>query len=688
MTEARTGWTSPTAGILPDALPDFPWKKEGAAAVTIVDGAFVLDDNNPADLLAYSRPLHPDDTTITNHRPNSSAWVQARLRVVQADPWAPKTSAPVCGIELSDGNRRIMAAVGNGAAMLIDPEHALILAKGHRFASSAYFDLMLAKIGSERWELWIDGVRVAVVPYLLARKVAGGAGGYSRWGSISNLHTSETHWQFVEDSLDEPPPAQITLARVMRSLPIAIQSRMGEIGTALLRATVGMLAHPAHGLQETAQGLTVGRWPIGGTWGYLGDTLPASLVPAWTALDPAGVSIDRERVRIHAQAAPTHTGSRADFPPFLSNAVPFAPDDDGTEYTVSSTWRVIKYAPDAAGRVGPHLQIWNGSRIVTAQLVEIDPLDPDLGHGWTLARAPTVGALTLVPSSLGIWRVDPMQAHRVELQVLGHEVVLLIVNGRIVDRARYGDFTDATNETHAFVAAGGAGAAGPEVYAYTWDAHAQRRMADLSTRPWWAQDALDRLVFLGGCERNDEADTAKRTWHMGSHGRGTATGLIVELRRLSCDFRPILLDYSEPAEWFLEASYPEVTPIYLEADGFFALMVAEVYQLPPNFTVETFGALAERYLLPLGTLDLRYELALAVLTTGAITNPDPSTSRVPVTSSEWFTIGAVVTIRTADNLTWELAVVKGVPTGTDVDLNLLGSSYPGSSVLRVTIART
>lgn len=686
----RTGYTPADDGVLPDALAYFPWAKNGAQVPTIAAGAFVLDDNSGVEELTFQRTIEITDGATTPARTNESIWFQARLKVPQADAWTPKSGAPVAGLEISDGERTLACVVGNGQVRLIDPSTAAILAAGEPRSTASYLDVTLAKIGSERWDLWIDGALIVTIPYLLTYAPASGSppGGHTRWGSLSSAHTSESHWAYVEDTLGEPPPSQATVDRIHRSLPIALQTRWNSVTRALLRATVSLVAEGLHALKEAPGSLSVGRWPMDpALWEYLGDKLPASLDPAWTALDPGNVSISRERVLLAIQPTPTLTGHRAEFPPYLSAGTPLSPDRM-TEYRARSTWEVVEYTADAAGRVGPHLQIRNGHFIITAQLVEVTPGVPDDGHGWVLTLTATVGTLTRVNTSLGPWRVDPYRPHTVELQSQGL-VVLLIVDGTIVERVVASEFTDATTEVFAQIAGGGSGTPGPDCIALSWDAEAERRGADLSPRPWFTQDALDRLVFIGGCEQNDEVDSVKQTWQGLTLARGTTRGLAVELRRLGCGHAEVV-SYSEPAGWFLEASYPEVTPIYLEADGFFALMVGEIHKLPPNFTRGEVAELARRYLLPVGTLDLRYELALAAVTTGAVTNPAPTTSRVPVSRSDWFVVGDVVVIRTADNATWEHATVSGVPTATDLDLDLLnfGPSYPSGSVVRVTIATT
>lgn len=687
--QIRTGLTEPSQG-LPTTLDD-PWTKNGSQAITIYDSTFVIDDSSTLEQLTYQRNLHPADTIATPPRIGDTAWVAARVRIASSDPWLPQSEAPVVGIELCDGARTLAVVAGNGVLMLVDPSTAVILSEQITAPTLKPMVIEFGKIGAERWEVWLEGDKVLEIPYRLARAApAGSGGGFIRWGSLSSGHESLSNWWTVIDSLNERVPLLLMLGRIIGALPPPIYARLSARMWAIGYATASMVSQAIYGITEAPNMLRVGRLPVdAGRYRYDGDTLPSALDPAWTDIVAGQVAVDDDRLRLKIQTGvKPHAGSDAEFPDFVANSTSYPPDVDAIEHRVRSRWQVQQYTPDAAGRVGPYMQIRDENFIVTAQLVEIDASDPSLGVGWTLTLKATVGTLALPADSIGVWRVDPYQEHDVELQVLGQSVVLLLVDGAIVDRVPYASFTDATTDRLARIAAGGATSPSPSGAFFSWAAEAERRMADLSSRSYWSQDAADHLVFIGGLERNDEVDSAKRTRRSLAAMRGTSVGLVVELRRLTGDATPQLLTYSEPASWYLEASWPDITPVYLEADGYVVTTVVEVYSIPPNFTASQFFELIRRHLLPLSTLGLRYELAVAVLTTGALSSPTSTTTRITVDDSSWFTVGDVITIRKADNSAWEQATVVAVPSATTIDVTLLGISYPTGSIVRTVVATT
>jgi len=694
----RIGWTSADTGVLPSAYDD-PWTVVGAA-LTIADDEYVVLDANPAAELSRWRPLHPHDGPSTLPRSTEYVWAQAKLRVASADAWAPQSVASVCGFALSDGNRILGVSVGNGNVWLIDPQPGIastgvVLYDVGSFATTLSLDIMLVKHGAERWELIVNGKSVASIPYLLAPPDTAplSPGGSFRWGSLSPGHVSTSYWAWFEDSLNIALPVQARLTRNRLSLPIALQARWNALSEAFHRATNGLFAHANHLLDGAATQLEVGRLPAVPKFTFLGDEDPTLLDPVWLKLTPANVTTDRERQLLDGITSAI-VGLRATFPQFLANAV-HIPVDSDMEWRVGATWRVDEYTPDAHGRVGPYVQMHNGDRIVTAQLVEIDSATPDLGRAWRLTDSAIVGALTLATKALSetddtAWRVNVERAHSVELQVLGHDVVLLIVDGRIVDHTDYGAFADVTAAEAATIACNGDGVtAGADTTAYVWDGFAELRCADLTSRDLWRQNALDRTIWIGGCERNDVVDTAKNTTPGVIQGRGTLVGLSVELRRLTCDARSVGTVEHVPGEWFLEVSYPEVTPIYLEVDGNVATTMAEVFAVPPNFTVDTFGAMIARYLLPMSTLGMRYAVALAVETTAPITNPVPTTSQLTVDSTDWFAIGDLVDVRNAAGTLVETRTVLAVPSGILIQIgHIVSADFPAGSVMRKIIAST
>lgn len=124
------------------------------------------------------------------------------------------------------------------------------------------------------------------------------------------------------------------------------------------------------------------------------------------------------------------------------------------------------------------------------------------------------------------------------------------------------------------------------------------------------QTAIERLVFRGGCESNGELETWKRARRDNVVMRGTARGILMELERLTCNASVFETDETAPACWYLDVSFPDVTPIFLDAAGSSHRVTYEFPAQSLLLTPTDIAALALRYILPISTSELTYRIVL------------------------------------------------------------------------------
>jgi len=143
------------------------------------------------------------------------------------------------------------------------------------------------------------------------------------------------------------------------------------------------------------------------------------------------------------------------------------------------------------------------------------------------------------------------------------------------------------------------------------------------------------------------------------------------------------------AYWVLEVTYPEVTPIFLELDQTYSVVVVECgWGQPPNLTLESFAAHAARYLLPSSTIELSWALCLATGITAPLTVPGPGLTRIPVTSSTGFNAGDTVTLRDTATSATEERVIDSIVSATAIDVDTVAGAFGASDVLRRLLITT
>lgn len=664
-------WWHADGGVLPQAVAD-PWILTGTGA-SLANGALRLVDSSGAARLTYLHKLVSSDGPTAAPRQRDWVWFQLSVRGVSATPAWASGASPI-GFFIDDGARAMAVSIGS-SLQLIDPVTGDVVATvAASFSWLVEHVYLLLKTGSDRWVLHVDGKKVAEVAYTAAAVSPGGPARVVV-GSMDVGGTSTCYVNQLEVGLNQAVPPQWKVDRAYYGFPVAIQNRWTTMARAALRATVGLLETPIRMLEEAWRDLTAARLAES-AYSFAGDVMPDDVIPAWTLVNGGDLSIERGRLRIDA-AGVTTTGVSV-LAPVAATGLPV-----DVEYCFGATWTVPEYTADAAGRVGPYMRITNGDAHVVVQLVEVVA-----GESW--AWVFTDDAITGAYTEIGTiqWQVDIRQAVDVEVLVLGQQWVLLLINRQIVDRVPYASFDSGSADPGFELGSASAGAGAVGVYLVE-HVIAERRLCDLARRPLLLQGAVERAIPVGGCERNDELETWMQHHIEVQQLRGTRQGILVEVKRLACTEDCYVVRNTDYAGWYLDVSYPEVTPIWLDAEGVLSDVFVEFGVGSVNFSPQALADLAAWYLVPRSTPELEYFVCLAARLTIDSTVPAPGRTRVTVVSTEGFTVGDAVTIRTSDNVVLEDHVVVAVISGValDIDETTL-APFPAGSVIRKVLATT
>lgn len=656
--------------MLPELAPD-PWIAVGSGA-SLVDDGVQIADASALDPATYTHELTGRERIVGPSRASSWVWLTARVRGVSAAAAWASGASPI-GLWIDDGTRAVAVSIGSTLAW-IDPYTGDVvdtIATSWPWLTAR--DYVLEKVGSDRWRLRVDGRLLAELPYTAAVASAGPPA-LVGFGSLDPVGVSTAVFDAVEASLNQAVAPPWKVAAFVRSLPISIQSRWNALADAAARATVGLLETVVRLLDEAWRELGAARVALRSA-SFKGDVLPSLAVPAWTLENAGALSVERQRLLMEADGI-TKTGVHYDV------TLPGTGVPDDVEWALRATWRVESYTPDAQGRVGPYMQAVNGHGRITLQLVEVVAGE---SWAWVFTNDQLVGAY----ATFGVqWPVNPYAEHVVELRVLGRDWVLLIIDQQIVERWEYSAFTSGPSGTFFELASSGGGASAVGVWTVR-DVSGVVYLCDLYRRPLLLQSAVERLVFVGGCERNDEIESWNQHHHDVEALRGTTQGIVVETRRLTCGADAAVIADDGPIQWFLEETYPEITPIYLEAAGSFAVVHVEFRVGALNFTPQQLADLLARYLVPVSVPELRYEVCLAATLTGNTTVPAPGTTRVTVASTSGFEVGAAVTIRDAANTVQEDHVVTAIVSATVLEIDETSAApYVAGDVIRTVLATT
>ena len=613
-------------GVLPDAARA-PWVVTGAGGVLASDPPIVRVAGATA-VSAYSR-------THTRKLVTDRVEIQAMF--------ALRSSSPVWDVSghvlwIDDGERRLAVAMGT-TIHLVDPETGTVLyeiptALQPGEATRLHW-VHLIKRGVERWELAVDGRRVLVWPYV-GGAASTAAAAVIGWGWKDAGGSGEADWGPVETGINMTLPRGPDVERWRASMPAPIQSRWNAKHHAFGRATVAV-AHTVEDSMESVANPNYGDFTAGAITVESGDldgtTLPAA-VNGWTlAGDTGEFEIVRERIRINESTSPTYAVHT------VTEPVVMTPDAGRTwTWALQARVRVDRVeTTDTRGRAGAFLIIRNGDRQIGAALVHArDNADR---FGWILTDSNPSSALG---NAVGIFGdVDPYREHLVELFFTGDRVILF-VDGDLIEDAAYDRFTTPTAD-RAF-RWGRDGSSMLRARVDFSDVRYAVSHADLGSRPAFWHRLKERLVFRSGCERNDTLDVWMRHRTQAFEARGTDR-VISEIRRVACDDDAELVVKRRPAAWFVNVTYPGVSPVWVDVDQSVAEVTAEfAVDDAPNFTADQLERLVTRYLLPHSALESRFDATPVARLTSASSGGGGGT-QFDIAAFDGFAIGDVVEMR-------------------------------------------
>jgi hypothetical protein len=665
-------WLPATSGVLPEAAAQRPWSKVGTQPVTIVGAGYRIANTTGTERLVYVQQAFPGDRPTS--RPRVSDFLEMQLRL-QGSSMAPTwgSDASPLGFYIDDGARVAGVSVGP-TLQFIDPATGAVLGIiASAWSWLAPHTYALRKRGAFGWTLVVDGKELGTLGYDDAAATSGvpTATGYTSpapahfgWGALDVSGLATGTFDRLEVGLNADLPPQGKVDRLRLSMPAAMQSRWSTFAEGLLRATVGLAEGALRRIASVGEAIGGGQ-VVAELATFDGDQLPSTIQPVWEIENDGVVDIDRQRVRVS-------TDGSSEMAIFRS----FAFESPGTTMSQRrgrASIIVESHTADAFGRVGPVLYVEDGIKAAIAQLVE----DGD-AHAWVLTTD-VVDSAPVIPLS-AVHRVDSGQAHVVEIELSEGGEARLIIDGAILDRVPYASLVAAGDgPVVAFVSSFGV--------ACVWTlerALMERRTTDMSRRPMFLQTVIERLIFVGGKERNDTLESARvHSW--GLHDlRGTTNEILVELYAATVSVYCAVVTQTTHGDWFLELSYPEVTPIYLEFHGNLLDIFAEFPVGVVTMSNAEFAAWVARYLLPVSVLELKYHACLSTRLTANTATAGPLT-QVIVQSTAGFEAGDTVTLHNAANTTQTTTTIDSISSTTMLFV-VGGAVYLPGDTIRKTLA--
>ncbi|MFA5801228.1 MAG: hypothetical protein WC911_01995 [Thermoleophilia bacterium] len=661
--DKRLIWWHSDSGVLPTA-----WTVVGGGALQLPEsGGLLVEDVSAVDPLYCMIQVFESDTGAGPVRDQDTIEVQIRCQG-QANTAGWASGASGIGVAISDGSRVCLFSFGDRLRFVNPATGAIYYTDPRPFPWLGWNTIKITKRASEAWVVEMNGHLHIVIPYLLATALVTPPA-YVAFGCFDPTGTATATFEQPEVGLNMALPSQGLVERLHSLFPVAVRERWTDVGRGLLRASVGVFQQGYEAIQGAWRDMTSAAETAGLPYSFTGKVLPNREAPAWTLTNPGQISIVRERVRIQG------VGAAASATAFWDATMPTVSDYEHILGARVDSWEALPPTVDAWGRVGPYLQIDDMNRSITAHLIE------DSGAWFWVLTDDTIGggAFTEIGRR---WQVGRFVSHTVDVRMFGRDVVVLMVNGQIVDRVSYSSFPLSMGP-FPFGVIGVTSALGYFDFSH---ATAVRRLCDLTQRIGLISRCQERLIAPGGCERNDELEVWKRAQPCVNELRGTTRGMEIEIARLACCGTDVVVEQTR-VEWFLDVTWPDITPIYLDAAGLFSDVFTEVCDGPSAWDPNELARYAATYLVPLSILELTYSICLST----ALTGPNvtiPTETLLPVTSVSGFGVGDVVQVRTATGTSHEDASITSI-----VGLNVivqppLVGAYVAGSLLRKVLTTT
>jgi len=606
--------------VLPSAARQ-PWTVTGAGGT--------LQSNHRIRVIGSATP-NRYARAVAGAGPTSRMEIQASFTGITNE-------ASISGhlVVIDDGARAVGVAIGDELAFVVPSTGARILTISPSWGWTRETRYHLIKRGTTSWDIYADGRLLKRLPY-----EAAAAGGYlvspgTAWGWFDST-TGSGDWRLVESGVDLALPPQHLVDRMRASMPGPLQARWTRRHTALLRAMVGtteLSMDQARGIHELH---TAAMLELESTaWDGASDPVDDSWVETSSGVQAFPGSTVRKRQRLTGQAQEdgwTYT---------------FATPQNPADMVLRVRARVYLRAHDTVstlGRVGPFLRIEDGNKVLDVLMLHSGEAHEAIG--WRLCT----GDLSGPAGDLGTWQgedlhlCDPEQDEgtEVEVYVIGRTRVVLFVDGHLVEDAPYSQLSGATSTANYAVQIGVAGDSEFTATVDYEDVESGIAHADLHQRPEFIQRLQERTIFVGGCERPDQLEVWSRHRFGVFEARGSSRAMN-EVRRVTCDDDAQLVVSTQPSEWYLERTYPEVTPIFLESDDIIVAGAAEFGAKSPNLTPAELAKVIQTYLLPRSVIESQFAAYLATKLTAATVTT--STTAFTVEDATGFEAGDAVELR-------------------------------------------
>jgi len=612
----------------------------------------------------YSRPLVPSEATSGVKRGRDSFYLQFQVQVL--------TEASGRLVVHMDDRERYAAVrldKQTGALEWVDSSGTTIKTISLTWPYLADAVIYLFKRARSVFELWVNGQLISQLAY--ARGEASTAltstAGVGWFGCTT---ASAARVDALELSINTTLPHDFRYQRVVLNLPALVQQRLNARHRAVIRSMLGLFEAGLDGMTSYQDQRNALRLPLEDALEAHGEVLPSDEDDRFT--ESGTVSIVREWVRLDGTTARIEATPDVDFI-----------DQGGMACSFTVRVRRPSPTPDNAGRLlivrmdtedkRPGATLYEAGGLGTDQwawVIDDDGIDPS-------------GAVPVVP--LGeTWPVNPFSEHRVSLVCLRPDTLLLIVDGAIVDRVAYSALSKSSSTTRIRIQTPATVANGlvelRDIKIETW-------RADLATRTLLLRWLGQHNVPSGGCERSDEMELVQnnRAGVMGL--RGTEAGILAELKRMACENDEVdVVQETDQLGWFLNVSFPTVTPVFLNVQG----SLARIYVEFPitgleSFTYQQLADWVATHLVPLSTLELQYEVGLVSYMTGS-SSVVGSDTRLTVKDTTGFEVGDGVTVRNAANTTYENVTVTQVVSSTQLDVEQTVATWVSGDVVRKTLA--
>jgi hypothetical protein len=589
--------------------------------------------------------------------------VRVELASYSAAGWA--SGAPPVGILLCDSTRELAVVVGGTTVKAVDSSGAIVASADYPVGTRP-FDLRVRKWSAAWWIVEVDGKELLRIAYERSG-TASLPWGFATVGILDAGATgADLRITAARVSVDAFQPQSFLLDRFIARLPAKMQQAWGNAGDALLRGMAGVYSTVDASLSEAWLELQAAREVVS-RFELTGLRAPTAESPAWTVTGTA--SLVRQRIRFAAGS--NLQRAVATFP-----ALSVAPTPAATESTIEASVIWTSGSPGADDELGPLLELFTGARAVRAALYAAD------AGSWRSQAAVWAFTDGVNNAATGrLWRVNAGQEHTVQLRAEADGVVLLLVDGCIVDRALLTDFPLSSTSARAHLTVQQDGTCANVVCDFA-NVVATREVFSREQRAMLYQTAIERLVFRGGCESNGELETWKRARLTNATMRGTGRGIVIELERLTCNASVIETDDGESACWYLDRSFPDVTPIYLDSAG---ATHRTTYEFPAQsllLTPTDIARLALRYIVPMSTAEFVYRVGLYTLLTSSSSSAGAGLISFDVTRTLGFAVGD--TVELVSSAGYEVAEITDI-TGLTITTTRTAAAWSSGDRMRIIL---